>query len=78
MYFLAPGLKNPPHIGQIVMASYHGAYYHGQVESVDGQNVRIVFLDYGDETTVKYSEIIEPNRAIMEVSKWLLNVHNCF
>ena len=54
------------------MASYHGAYYRGQVESVDREDVHVVFLDYGDETTVKYSEIIEPNRAIMEVSTYMV------
>ena len=60
-------MKRKPELDEILIAPYKGIYYRGKVTSVDGNQVDVRFVDYGDKAKVKISDCKELSEAIKKV-----------
>lgn len=60
-------MGRPPAKDEVVIGDYGGEPYRARVRDVNGDNCKIEFIDYGDATICKYTELIPANDAVMKV-----------
>lgn len=53
---------------EIVIAKYEDAFYRARVVKINGSEIGVVFIDFGDSITCSANEIYPVNSAIYNVS----------
>jgi len=62
----AKKMDRPPVKDEVVIGDYGGEPYRARVREVNGENCKIEFIDYGDATLCKFSDLIPANDAVMK------------
>lgn len=60
-------MARPPVKNEVVIGDYGGEPYRARVREVNADTCKIEFIDYGDATVCKFSDLIEATDAVMKV-----------
>jgi hypothetical protein len=64
-----------PIIGEIVIGPYEEELYRAAVTNLEGESVKLEFIDYGDATTCKIGELFFPPDEILTYPRYGMNAN---
>ena len=63
-----------PVVGEILIGGYQSELYRGLVKAVNGDEVTLDYIDYGDTSVLKINDCFSPPEEILTVSKSIANL----